>query len=248
MSIRSVISTASRGWRQIIGVSIVAAMLAAPAAAQTLTSVLKPGSPEIAETLCARLHALGVPGARVFAQEGNRVQVEHPAEPPVGITPEMVTAVLTRPGHIGLHAALPAPQEGYVSRPLPGGALAVVYIDPQPLMTNDHVDRAEITDQLGPPSIHVILTETGGARFAEVTSAHVGDVLAVVVDDTVVYAPLVMEPILGGSAMISGLHDTAEAMVLAAMLTGGPLPDDMELLGAQLGSSGPDAVPTCTSD
>ena len=37
-------------------------------------------------------------------------------------------------------------------------------------------------------------------------------------------------------------------VVLAALLTGGPLPEGTELLGSQLGSSGPDAVPTCTSD
>ena len=63
-----------------------------------------------------------------------------------------------------------------------------------------------------------------------------------------VSAPRVMEPILGGAAMITGLDNTEDAMVLAALLTGGPLPEETELLGSQLGSSGPDAVPTCTSD
>ncbi|MCA8909555.1 MAG: hypothetical protein KDA64_16940 [Rhodospirillaceae bacterium] len=256
MTIHSLLATASRGWRFALGlplaVAVVSAMVstmaATPAAAQTLTSIIKPGSPEIAATLCARLHALGVPGARVFDLGGDRVQVEHPAEPVPGLTPAMVNAVLTRPGHVSLHAAAAAPQEGYVSRPQPGGALGLVYIDPRPLMTTEHVERAEITDQLGPPSIHVLLTEAGGARLAEITSAHIGEMLAIVVDGTVVSAPRVMEPILGGSAMITGLDNTEDAMVLAALLTGGPLPEGTELLGSQLGSSGPDAVPTCTSD
>lgn len=248
MSIQSVLSAASRGWRLILGVQIAAAMLAAPGAAQTLTSVLKPGSPEIAETLCARLHALGLPGARVFALEGSRVQVEHPAEPLVGITPEMVTAVLTRPGQISLHAAASEPVLGLVAMETPDPENGPVYVAPAPLMTSYDLAQAEMILQYGRPALYFSVTADGASRLAEFTGQSIGQVLAIVVDGQVLAAPVVRQPILDGTAVISNLESAEEAMVLAAILTGGPLPDDMELLGAQLGSSGPDAVPTCTSD
>ena len=70
MSIHSVLSAASRGWRSALGLPLAVAMLAqmaaTPAAAQTYTSIIEPGSPEIAQTICARLRTLDFnPASRI---------------------------------------------------------------------------------------------------------------------------------------------------------------------------------------
>lgn len=60
---------------------------------------------------------------------------------------------------------------------------------------------------------------TGARAFAELTAGLVGEPLAIEVDGTVVTAPVVREPILGGSVAISGGFDEAEARRIARAIT-----------------------------
>ena len=78
----------------------------------------------------------------------------------------------------------------------------------------------------------------GAKQFGRATSENVGKPFAIVLDDKVVSAPRINEPILGGSAVISGGFDVAGAQDLALLLRAGALPAPLDILEER--SVGPD--------
>jgi preprotein translocase subunit SecD len=70
----------------------------------------------------------------------------------------------------------------------------------------------------------------GGKRFGEVTQANVGKPFAIVLDEQVISAPVIREPILGGSGQISGNFSVNEAQDLALLLRAGALPAPLTIL------------------
>ncbi len=84
--------------------------------------------------------------------------------------------------------------------------------------------------------------DTAGARrFAKVTQENVGRPFAIVLDNKVISAPVIREPILGGSGQISGNFTVQEANDLSVLLRSGALPAKLTILeertvGASLGA------------
>ncbi len=72
----------------------------------------------------------------------------------------------------------------------------------------------------GRPVIAISLTPEGRDRFAALTKANLGHPLAVVVNGTVVAAPVVKEAMVDGKAMISGNYSAQEARLLAVEMMG----------------------------
>jgi preprotein translocase subunit SecD len=64
----------------------------------------------------------------------------------------------------------------------------------------------------------------GARKFAEITKANVGKPFAIVLDGKVISAPVIREPILGGSGQISGNFTFKSANELALLLRAGALP------------------------
>jgi SecD/SecF fusion protein len=91
-------------------------------------------------------------------------------------------------------------------------------------------------------AVVAIRFDTVGARqFATVTREHQGEQFAIVLDDTVLSAPQINHPIVGGSAQIIGSFTPQEAADLAALLRAGALPVPLTVVdegtvGADLGS------------
>lgn len=76
-----------------------------------------------------------------------------------------------------------------------------------------------------PPSLMLEFDRAGGRDFAAFTKSVVGGHLVIRIDGVVSSAPVVIEPITGGKAMLtSGLSSRAELELLAASLVGGALP------------------------
>jgi len=81
----------------------------------------------------------------------------------------------------------------------------------------------------------------GARRFARLTTEHVNERFAIVLDGRVLSAPVIREPILGGRGQISGNFTTQTANDLAVMLRSGALPAPLSVVeertvGAGLGS------------
>jgi preprotein translocase subunit SecD len=80
----------------------------------------------------------------------------------------------------------------------------------------------------------------GGRRFAQATQENVGRPFAIVLDNEVISAPVIREPILGGSGQISGNFTVEQANDLAILLRAGALPAPLTIIeertvGAGLG-------------
>ncbi|HEV2159743.1 SecDF P1 head subdomain-containing protein [Bradyrhizobium sp.] len=74
----------------------------------------------------------------------------------------------------------------------------------------------------------------GTRRFAHVTAENVGRPFAIVLDGKVVSAPVIREPITGGSGQISGNFTLEEASSVAMLLRAGSLPGHLGLVDQQV--------------
>jgi len=82
----------------------------------------------------------------------------------------------------------------------------------------------------GMPVVNFRFDTVGGKRFAEITQQAVGQPFAIVLDNKVLSAPTIREPILGGSGQISGNFTTASANDLAVLLRAGALPAPLKVV------------------
>ena len=74
------------------------------------------------------------------------------------------------------------------------------------------------------PIVNIRFNGAGGRKFGQVTSQNVNRPFAIILDGKVLSAPNINEPILGGSAQISGSFTVESANQLAIALRSGTLP------------------------
>lgn len=94
--------------------------------------------------------------------------------------------------------------------------------------------------------VQLVFTDEGAQKFADVTSANVGNIVYIIYDNKVVSAPTVQSAITGGSAEINKISTYEEAESLATTIRIGALPLTLKqvrsnIVGATLGS---DAIST----
>ncbi|MEO6040445.1 MAG: protein translocase subunit SecD [Croceibacterium sp.] len=80
------------------------------------------------------------------------------------------------------------------------------------------------------PVVSIQFDTQGGAKFARLTSENVNKPFAIILDGQVLSAPNINEPILGGSAQISGSFTVQSANQLAIALRSGALPVDLKVM------------------
>ncbi|MEE8535754.1 MAG: protein translocase subunit SecD, partial [Kiloniellales bacterium] len=91
-------------------------------------------------------------------------------------------------------------------------------------------NAASTTGQDGRPVVSFTFDTLGAKRFADATRANVGRVFAIILDGKVISAPVIREPILGGSGQISGNFTFQETQDLALLLRAGALPAPLTIL------------------
>ena len=84
--------------------------------------------------------------------------------------------------------------------------------------------------QSGAPVVNFRFDSTGARQFGEVTRNSVGRPFAIVLDNKVISAPVIREPIMGGSGQISGNFTVQAANDLAILLRAGALPAPLNVL------------------
>ena len=105
----------------------------------------------------------------------------------------------------------------------------------------DLVDAQPGFDQrTNEPIVTFRFNNNGARRFGQATQQNVGRPFAIVLDNEVISAPVIREPILGGSGQISGNFTVQEANDLAILLRAGALPAPLTIVeertvGAGLG-------------
>ena len=99
-------------------------------------------------------------------------------------------------------------------------------------------DAKQSFNQDGAPDIDITFNTAGARRFARATQENVGKPFAIILDDKVLSAPNINEPILGGRAQISGSFTVQSAHDLAVSLASGKLPVKLNVIEER--SIGPD--------
>ncbi len=90
--------------------------------------------------------------------------------------------------------------------------------------------RQEFEPQTNAPQVAITFDAVGGRRFAKVTQENTNKPFAIILDNSVISAPNINEPILGGRASISGNFTTDSANSLAISLRSGKLPVALKVI------------------
>src|SRR5512143_2399751 len=80
------------------------------------------------------------------------------------------------------------------------------------------------------PVVNFRFNTSGARKFAQVTQENVGKPFAIVLDNEVISAPVIREPLLGGSGQISGSFTVQSANDLAVLLRAGALPAPLTII------------------
>ncbi len=109
-------------------------------------------------------------------------------------------------------------------------------------LSGKHLKRAtlQFSSQTNEPQVGIEFNDEGKQLFADITTANVGKPVAIFLDNQPLSVPTVQEPILEGSAVITGKFTVPEAKLLAKRLNAGALPvpitlESQQSVGASLG-------------
>lgn len=114
------------------------------------------------------------------------------------------------------------------AREVIGKTAVLKFVDPDgnEVLTGNDVEKASVAQNPSGGGFVVTLKLKGDGpkKFHEATSKWVGQPIYILLDDEVISAPVVQEPIPGGEAVITGNFTAEEAGRLATLINGGALP------------------------
>lgn len=90
--------------------------------------------------------------------------------------------------------------------------------------------QATFDSRTNEPVVSFRFDNQGATRFGQATQQNVGRLFAIILDDQVISAPQIREPILGGTGQISGSFSVESANDLAVLLRAGALPADLTIV------------------
>jgi preprotein translocase subunit SecD len=190
------------------------------------------------EVLRRRIDALGTTEPNIQRQGSDRILVQVP-----GLQdPQRLKELLGRTAKLTFRLVdLTMTPEQAQGRPPPESE--ILYGTPkegkQPYLIQRRVMVAgeDLTDaqpgfdqRTSEPIVTFRFNSNGARRFAQVTQENVGRPFAIVLDDEVISAPVIREPILGGSGQISGSFTVEQANDLAILLRAGALPAKLTII------------------
>lgn len=102
-------------------------------------------------------------------------------------------------------------------------------------LSGKQLKRTEVTtdSRTGQVQVAIQFNDEGTQLFAELTKRNIGKPIAIFLDGTAISIPVVNEPILTGSAVISGSFSLKDARLLSQRLNSGALPVPVELISQQ---------------
>lgn len=202
------------------------------------------------ETIRRRVDAFGTTEPSIQREGRNRILVQMPGVSDV----ERLKNLIGETGKLEFRmvvSSVDAAEIAITKKPPPGTEL--VYSDdepPIPYVLRDQVlvsgeslvgSTPGFDSQNGEPVVTFRFDAAGAKRFARATQENVGLPFAIVLDNKVVSAPVIREPILGGTGQISGNFSVQEANDLSVLLRSGALPAKLTVIeertvGASLGA------------
>ncbi|MBD0271362.1 MAG: protein translocase subunit SecD [Acetobacteraceae bacterium] len=200
------------------------------------------------EIVRRRVDETGVAEALVARQGQNRVLVQLPGVEDPNRIKELIGKTAKMTFHLLDEGANPAgggqPPPGVMF--LPGDRAGAQ--ERYAVRRRVEVDGANLTDaragqdnRTGEWVVNFAFDSVGTRRFADTTRQNVGRPFAIVLDERVITAPVIREPITGGRGQISGSFTAQSANDLAVLLRAGALPAPLTVVeersvGPELGA------------
>jgi preprotein translocase subunit SecD/SecD/SecF fusion protein len=188
------------------------------------------------EVINRRINQLGTTEPSIQRQGDDRILVEAPG---LG-DPSRLKALVGQTAQLTFHLVRKAVDPKQDTPPEPGTLIipskdstGVAYmVDEQPLMTGEDLTdaKASFDQRTNEPVVNFTLSTAGAQKFGDVTMKNVGRPFAIVLDNQVISAPTIREPILGGSGQISGSFTVQSANDLAILLRAGSLPAKLTIV------------------
>jgi protein-export membrane protein SecD len=202
------------------------------------------------ETIRRRVDAFGTTEPSIQREGRSRVLVQVPGISDV----ERLKTLIGETGKLEFKLVDPGVDaaQAALTKQVPVGDVLVYSTDtpPVPYVLKDvvMVSGQNLVDaqpgfdsRTGEPVVTFRFDAAGAKRFGKVTQENVGLPFAIVLDDKVISAPVIREPILGGTGQISGNFTVQRANDLAVLLRSGALPAKLSVIeertvGASLGA------------
>lgn len=190
------------------------------------------------EVIRRRVDELGTTEPNIQRQGAERILVEAPGEG----DPERLKDVIGTTAKLTFHMVnnSMSGEQALQNRPPPGTIVLNSIDDPPfpylleevPLLSGDDLVDAQVSfDQRNnEPVVTFRFNQSGARKFAVITQQNVDRAFAIVLDDDVISAPVIREPITGGSGQISGNFTVEGANDLAVLMRAGALPAKLTVI------------------
>ena len=178
------------------------------------------------EVIRRRIDATGTQEPLIQRQGVDRIVVQLP-----GIKdPDKIKSLLGRTAQLSFHLADPS---GVIS----ANSFRTEDEDGEPLilkkkayLTGKNLLDAQPSYQNNSPVVSFRFDTAGARKFGRLTSKNVGKRLVIILDGKVISSPVVNEPILGGSGIITGNFSIEEVNELSILLRAGSLPAPLDVV------------------
>ena len=190
-----------------------------------------------------RIDPDGVAEISITPSGTNRLILEAPGEP----NPQRLKDLLNRDGRMTFNivddspSSIAAAQAGVVKpgfKLLTGPQTGPLLVRSIPeIVGSDIASASQGNDEANRPQINFRLNSNGARKFFETTSANTNKRFAIVLDDVIMSAPNIQEPIAGGNVRITGDFTIEEAQDLAAIISAGEMPAKVQFIDQRVVSS-----------
>ncbi len=190
------------------------------------------------ETVNRRVNSLGTTEPNIVRQGVDRILVQVPGFDDTKSLKELIgkTAKLT---FHDVHPQIRAEEAqatrvplGYKIYPSEARGESALLLREVPVVPGDDLVDAQpgFDQRTNEPIISFRFNQAGARKFGNFTKDNVGRPFAIVLDNKVLSAPVIREPILGGSGQISGSFTVETANQLAIQLRSGALPTPLTVI------------------
>ncbi len=192
------------------------------------------------ETVRRRVDALGTTEPTIVREGSARILVQVPGLQDTSQLKDLIG----KTARLSFHEVNPSisAEEAKQTRVPPGykiypsvdreGGEGALLLRETPVVRGDELTGAQpaFDQRTNEPVISFTFNNAGARKFGTFTKDHVGRPFAIVLDDQVISAPVIREPILGGSGQISGNFSVESANQLAIQLRSGALPAKLTIV------------------
>jgi protein-export membrane protein SecD len=201
-----------------------------------ISQYVRRGAEQAIKVIRSRIDPNGTSEVAIVRQGDDRIVVQAPGVSDPEVLKQRIgkTALMTFNLVPNVQVTDPShpPPGTLIVQPYPGIGEQSDIVNEQPEFTGEHLQRANVgTDsQTGQIVINFSLDDIGARLFCRISREHVHDRFAILLDNQVLTAPQINEPICGGSGQISGHFDAKSASDLVLMLNAGALPAPLTVI------------------